>query len=206
MQIIELIPVNQELKAHIEKKAQEVRMFGSIEQFITMFNAEILKATNPVVKEMAEEIQRCYKNVSLVGSKLIIETPAELACEASIKLLQDWQIIIKLKRLAMNLLDENYPINGKIVFTPDKNGFPQIETLTEDGNVDLVKHWTGYKIVSDNSAFANNLFTRRIVETYTEDGLSCYFNVAELIDIDDSFILEIEKAIYKNTFLSDQDN
>lgn len=200
MQSIDLIPVNETTKAEIDAMFSKQNMFSSVDQFIAMYNSEILTPQNPAVKKIAESIEKAYKNISLSNRKIIILSPSEVAAENSIKLLTDWTVLIKLKRLANNLLDEEYPVETKIVFTKDKPGLPQIEVFNEEEQTFiLTKYWGADKIVNQTSQLAENLLARNLIRDYGNNGDSCYFSMVDLIDINDDFINNIERELLANT-------
>ena len=90
--------------------------FDDIQQFIVMYNMGVLDKRNAPINEIVTEVLRSYRNITLLSGRFVIETPAETAIETSIKLLNEWNVLIKLKRVATLLLDENYPLETKIVF------------------------------------------------------------------------------------------
>lgn len=210
MEELRLFPVNDECLAKVDNVLKRNKMFYSVEQFIDMYNKGILSQNSEVVKDFAELISNSYKNINISNRKLIVETASEFACQNAIELLNSWKAIIKLKRIATNIFNEEYPVDTKIVFDKEKEGIPQIETfeVSQDSETgELIKipilttHWSSERIVSRNEILARNIFTKNILKTYNNDEDSCYFLIEDLVDIDDSFMLEVEKIILSNTFL-----
>lgn len=200
MLVTDLIPITENHRLEAEEAVAKNKMFGSIDQFIAMYNGEILNVRTPIVSEMAIKLADSFKNLSIVNNKLVIETKSEVAARNSIVLLKNWEVVSKLKRLATTLIDESYDPDTKIVFSKTAPGRPLIEILDAEGEIKLVNHWSVGKITNSNADLANNLFTRNIVKTYDNEGLESYFNIEDLIDVDDTFLQEVETLIVSNTF------
>lgn len=202
MQTIKLIPVNNTAEQELTNILSRNRMFSTVDQFISMYNNDILSANNPTVKELVKLVENTYKNVSLSGRKIVIESPTEVAVENIIKLMSDWRIIVKLKRIATNLYDEEYDLNTRIVFNEEKTGIPLIEIYDHSiEDYKLVQHWSTGKIIDKTASLANNVFAAHLLDTYNNDETACYFKLEDLIDLDDSFVLDIEETLLNKAFI-----
>ena len=101
-------------------------------------------------------------------------------------------------------LEEEYDFDTtKIVFSDDNPGKPYVSTLNVEGDETLEKYWASEKITNRTSDFANNILLRPFVHSYNEEGTACYFLIEDIIDIDDSFILDIQQEIIKNSIKGD---
>ena len=165
---------------------------------------KMLSATNPVVKELATAITRTYKNVDLFNNQLIVKNETEIAVENIVYLVEQWKLVSALKRIANELLDLEYDETTRIVFLFDKPGVPFIEqeTLEEDGSLKLtyVKVPGVEKVVSKNDEVVKNIIIGRnmSLEKTEIDGNTveiCAIKMEDVIDIDDSFLLEIESLV-----------
>ena len=109
-----------------------------------------------------------------------------------------------LKRIANELLDLEYDETTRIVFLFDKPGVPFIEqeTLEEDGSLKLtyVKVPGVEKVVSKNDEVVKNIIIGRNMslekaEIDKNTVEICAIKMEDVIDIDDSFLLEIESLV-----------
>lgn len=188
----------------LQNKFKQCGFPSDVENFITMFNMKMLSATNPVVKELATAITRTYKNVDLFNNQLIVKNETEIAVENIVYLVEQWKLVSALKRIANELLDLEYDETTRIVFLFDKPGVPFIEqeTLEEDGSLQLtyVKVPGVEKVVSKNDEVVKNMIIGRnmSLEKAEIDGNTveiCAIKMEDVIDIDDSFLLEIESLV-----------
>ena len=75
-----------------------------------------------------------------------------------------------------------------------------------EGKETLEKYWASEKITNKTADFANNILLSPFIHSYNEDGTACYFLIEDIIDIDDSFILDIQQEIIKNSIKDDTTN
>lgn len=199
MRIIKLIPVSEQAVQKLESYMQKNIMFNNVEQFIVMYNMGVLDPRNPTINRAVDEILSTFRNLIKLNGRLVVETPVESAIKNTISLMKDWEVVIKLKRLATLLVGENYPLDTKIVFTTQQNGKPMITKLDENGEEHLENYWASEKVINKTSDFANNIYTMTRLKTYKDDEDSCYFLIEDLVDIDDSFVLQLEQILRENT-------
>lgn len=214
---LNLMPTDNVSKSKIEHKLNSSRYFSSPDNFIAMYNADLLKHNDLTIKEIAKEISEAYINVELKNNKLIVKSEEEVNAENCLALLSYYKGVISLKHLAENLFDEGYPTETKIVFDNEKKGVPLIELKIpneddsenkEEYTIKLEKHWSTDSIFKDNQEIANNIFTRQILMRYPNEGTynnnpnSCYFLIEDLIDVDVSFIEDVRKILFEKTFKS----
>lgn len=206
---LQLLPVNQGVEQQLKAELQKNKMFGNVEQFITMFNEGILSSGNEIVDKYAEMIEQTYKNLSLLkkGSKsrFIIKSMAEVSAENSIFMLEGWKVLCTLKRMANIMFEEDFPENSKIIFHKSLQGVPQTLIEGVDGQEDKIDlHWTSEKMFSKNEHLNHNFIIKSMIQPYILDEDSYTIDIAQLIDLKDDFVIEIEKILQKQTFL-DQD-
>jgi len=198
--IATLVAVNEELKNKFLVTLKKNFGLTDPDMFINMVNSKVFDMKNSIVKDTYDELFNSYKNINQINSRIVIDSNTELAVKNCIKLLTDWEVLIKLKRLATFLVDEEYNPDTKIVFNEDSNGRPLVEIINTEGKAELVSHWSSEKIVKNYTEFANNIFTSHFVRDYGEDKNACAFLIEDLVDIDDSFLVKIEEMLLKNSF------
>ena len=105
------------------------------------------------------------------------------------------------------MIEEEYDLDStKIVFSDDNPGKPYVAILDIEGKETLEKYWASEKITNKTADFANNILLSPFIHSYNEDGTACYFLIEDIIDIDDSFILDIQQEIIKNSIKDDTTN
>lgn len=203
-QTLRLIPAYEDSREQMEGALKQRRLpIHTIEDFIHAYNDGFLHPKNPVVVELTKLLVDLFVNVAISKDRLLIRSSEDVACENAIKRLKEWKTVIKLKRLASTLIDEEYGDETRIVFTSDKQGVPQYEFYNvEVGGAVIEPHWSSEKIIMKNSELANNNLIRHLIKEYPGAGTEgvtaeCYFDIVDFIDIDDSFILDIEKELVK---------
>lgn len=195
-----LIPVNVRKEEALSVELAKTPIFGSVEQFIDSFNSGMLTSKNETVADMAELITNTYRNIVLHKSRLIIKDHEEVACENITTLFEGWRILTSLKRLAAQLVSEDYPEDTKIVFNDKLQGTPQVETFDKNHETLLIQHWACEKLIAKTELLAKNLVVRPYIHDYTDEQ-SCYFNVVDLVDLDTAFIIDIENTVLEKTLL-----
>lgn len=195
-----LIPIDNQAVARAQEVLKKTVMFTDIDQFITMYNMNLLSGSNGSVATAAQALIDNFSNLTKLNGKFILKSETETAIEDTIQLLTNWKTLIKLKRIASLMIEEEYDFETtKIVFSDDNPGKPYVSTLNIEGQETLEKYWASEKITNRTSDFANNILLRPFVHSYNEEGTACYFLIEDIIDIDDSFILDIQQEIIKNS-------
>ena len=195
-----LIPIDNQAVARAQEVLKKTVMFTDIDQFITMYNMNLLSGSNSSVATAAQALIDNFSNLTKLNGKFILKSETETAIEDTIQLLTNWKTLIKLKRIASLMIEEEYDFETtKIVFSDDNPGKPYVSTLNIEGQETLEKYWASEKITNRTSDFANNILLRPFVHSYNEEGTACYFLIEDIIDIDDSFILDIQQEIIKNS-------
>ena len=202
-----LIPIDNQAVTRAQEVLKKTVMFTDIDQFITMYNMNLLSGSNSAVATAAQALIDNFSNLTRLNGKFILKSETETAIEDTIQLLTNWKTLIKLKRIASLMIEEEYDFDTtKIVFSDDNPGKPYVSTLNVEGDETLEKYWASEKITNRTSDFANNILLRPFVHSYNEEGTACYFLIQDIIDIDDSFILDIQQEIIKNSIKGDTTN
>ena len=202
-----LIPIDNQAVTRDQEVLKKTVMFTDIDQFITMYNMNLLSGSNSAVATAAQALIDNFSNLTRLNGKFILKSETETAIEDTIQLLTNWKTLIKLKRIASLMIEEEYDFDTtKIVFSDDNPGKPYVSTLNVEGDETLEKYWASEKITNRTSDFANNILLRPFVHSYNEEGTACYFLIEDIIDIDDSFILDIQQEIIKNSIKGDTTN
>ena len=197
-----LIPIDNQAVTRAQEVLKRTVMFTDIDQFITMYNMNLLSGSNSAVATAAQALIDNFSNLTRLNGKFILKSETETAIEDTIQLLTNWKTLIKLKRIASLMIEEEYDFDTtKIVFSDDNPGKPYVSTLNVEGDETLEKYWASEKITNRTSDFANNILLRPFVHSY-----NCYFLIEDIIDIDDSFILDIQQEIIKNSIKGDTTN
>ncbi len=197
-----LIEVSQEKVNLAKEKLKNLKLFTDPEQFISFFNSGFLSVNSPEIKEAAKTVAAAYRNVKLFGNKLIIKTAEEVAFDTSLELLRGWRAVSTLKRIAVEMLEESFAVDTLLLFTDKSPGIIHYEGLSEDGeNIVLQKYWMRDKVVAGNAALVNNIFLGKYVFEYStlpEENI-IGIKLSDVVDIDDSFILDIQNQLIAKT-------
>lgn len=202
-----LVPVNKAKEQELKDKLSKFKVFGSPEQFIELYNSGVISASNDLVREFTDEILDTYINITKNRSRILTRTLEEVAAENISEMVRGWEILSKIKRFSNYMVDESYPADAKIIFLQDRMpGTPLVENPIIDPDtqevtkVELVPHWASDKV----AASLNEMLTNKIVAVYLKkyDGeeVGCYLNVFDLVDLDNSFLLDVQDVFLKKTF------
>ncbi len=197
-----LIEVSQEKVNLAKEKLKNLKLFTDPEQFISFFNSGFLSVNSPEIKEAAKTVAAAYRNVKLFGNKLIIKTAEEVAFDTSLELLRGWRAVSTLKRIAVEMLEESFAVDTLLLFTDKSPGIIHYEGLSEDGeDIVLQKYWMRDKVVAGNAALVNNIFLGKYVFEYSTSPEENIIGIklSDVVDIDDSFILDIQNQLIAKT-------
>ena len=195
-----LIPVNDEAVNKLNETLLN-NHFPNVEHFINMYNIGMLRPDFEVVKDIATLISDTYKNVRLINRKFVVRSSSEVSFDNTILLLENWKLISTLKRVSIQILEESYPSNPKLIFLEEKPGYLMLEYPQEDGSIELKEYWIKDKLFSSQKDLIRNYFLKNSLHDYehTENPNDKYINIEAVIDVDDSFISEIEELVLSNT-------
>ena len=178
-----LIPVNDEAVAKLNEILAN-NHFPNVDHFINMYNVGMLRPDFEIVKDIASLIDNTYKNVRLINRKFVIRSSSEVSFDNTILLLENWKLISTLKRVS-----------------EEKPGYLMLEYPQEDGTIELKEYWIKDKLFSSQKDLIRNYFLKNSLHDYegTENPNDKYINIEAVIDVDDSFISEIEELVLSNT-------
>jgi len=197
-----LIEVSSDKVNLAKEKLKKLKLFTDPEQFISFFNSGFLSVNSPEIKDVARTVASAYRNVKLFGNKLIIKTEEEVAFDTSLELLRGWRAVSTLKRVAVEMLEESFAVDTLLLFTDKSPGIIHYEGLSEDGeNIVIQKYWMRDKVVAGNAALVNNIFLGKYVFEYSTSPEENIIGIklSDVVDIDDSFILDIQNQLITKT-------
>lgn len=189
---MDFIPVNTEAAQRFEEKLSKNVLFRSTDNFITIYNNNLINKNNDEIDAVAKEIVEVYKNITLSSRLFIVKTKEEVIAEEFEVLFPHISFIATLKRIAGDVLKENYPEDTKFIFTESDANLVQLY----DPSIDKVVPYEGSERLRNvNKAISTNPFiTSNIhMEGFGEDGIS--FNVIDILQLDTSFISDIGELL-----------
>lgn len=192
-----LIEINEEKTRILNEELQKVGLFSSAEQFIEFYNSGMITTSMPVIKNLADLVQDTYRNVKSYSKKFVVLTEEEVAFDTTIELLKAWKLVSALKRVALQMLDESFPADTKMVFLKSHAGV--LHYVTDEYAQTLEKYWTQEKLFSGHATLYNNIFLRPYVKVYNEEEDSLYIKLEDVVDLDDSFIIDYSNSLIKQT-------
>lgn len=188
------IPVNKEAAEQFEERLQRHLLYRSTDNFMTIYNNNLINKSNSEIDKIAKEITDTYKNISLLNRKFIVKSNEEVIAEEFEVLFPHIAFIANLKRIASDILKENYPEDTLIVFTEkDKN----LVQLFDPTSGEVVPYEGAERLKDANKAIASNPFLANNVdmEPYGEDGEGISFKAADILRLDTSFITDIGELL-----------
>lgn len=189
---MEFIPYNQEVAQKFEEEMSKNLLYRSTDNFIAIYNNQLINRNNDEIDKIAKTIVEVYKNVSLVNRQFIVKSKEEVIAEEFEVLFPHISFIATLKRIAQDILNDNYPEDTKMVFTEsDKN-----VVLVFDPSSEELKPYEGAeRLRNANESIATNPFLLNNIdlEEYGEDGIA--FKVVDLLKLDTSFIEDVGQLL-----------
>jgi hypothetical protein len=192
-----LIPIKnapEHLEA-LERKLKKVPAFGSVDQFIMLYNTALINTKNEEVVKVAALIEAAYSNVVRVGGRFIIRSQAEDILSKSQFLLTKAVLPAALKRIANTMAEEDYSPDTKMIFLGSDPGVLYVET--NDG---LEKYLGAEKLFKAKEELASNPYLTDKIEDYLREdseslGEDCYMLLSELANMGDTFILKLGELL-----------
>lgn len=189
---MEFIPVNKELAEQFEDSLNRNMLYRGTDNFMAIYNNNLINKNNSDIDETARKITEHYKNISLVNKKFIVKSKEEVISEEFEVLFPHISFVATLKRVAGDILRDNYPEDSLLVFTEKEQNVVQI--LTPDS--DAPTQYDGSERLKNvNKSISTNPFLLGQVEVqaYGEDGIA--FKAADILKIDTSFISDIGELL-----------
>lgn len=186
------IPVNEEVARQFEEKMGRNLLYRSTDNFITIYNNGLINKSNDEIDNVAKTIVEVYKNISLVNRTFFVKSEEEVIAEEFEVLFPHISFIATLKRIASDILSENYPEDTRLVFTEENKNVVHIY----DPTADEVREYEGAeRLRNANEAIATNPFLQAGVEldAHGEDGIS--FKAVDVLKLDTSFINNIGELL-----------
>lgn len=196
------IPYNQEKAQAFESKMEGNMLYRSTDNFIAIYNNQLINRSNDEIDKVAKAITEIYKNVTLVNRQFIVKSNEEVISDEFEVLFPHVAFVATLKRIGQDILSENYPEDTRMVFTEEESNYVLVDDPTSE---EPAKKYEGAERINKaNESIATNPFILNNVdlEDYGENGIS--FKIMDLLTLDTSFIEEIGELL--NTYLNKQEN
>lgn len=186
---MKFLPVNARKAEEFEEQLAKNMLYRSSDNFIAIYNQNLINKSNEDIDKVAKEIVETYKNISLSNRQFIIKNPEEVIAEEFGVLFPHIAFIATLKRVARDIFSANYPEDTKIVFLEkDKNVVyiyePEMEEPIPFEGAERLRD--AIKSIATNPFLINNLEIEALDE---DEGVS--FNAQDVLKLDTSFITEI---------------
>lgn len=191
------IPVDREKAEKFEEKLAKNLLYRSTDNFITIYNNNLINKNNDEIDSIAKEITETYKNISLLNRKFIVKSNEEVIAEEFEVLFPHISFVATLKRIAQDIINDNYPEDTLMVFTEKDANVVQIYDPTSMSE-ELIPYEGAERLKNANKAIATNPFLLNNVEIhpYGEDGEGIAFRVIDILRIDTSFINDIGELLH----------
>lgn len=188
------IPVDRERAKQFEEKMGRNLLYRSTDNFMTIYNNNLINKSNDEIDTIAREITETYKNISLLNRKFIIKSNEEVISEEFEVLFPHIAFVATLKRIAQDIIDDNYPEDTLMVFTEQDVNVVQVYDPTSE---ELIHYEGAERLRNANRAISTNPFLINNVEIhpYGEDGEGIAFKAIDVLRIDTSFINDIGELL-----------
>lgn len=197
---VEFIPANHEAAARFEEKLAGNILFQNTDNFMAIYNNNLVNKSNEEVDAIAKEIVEVYKNVVLSSRQFLVKTREEVVADEFEVLFPHIAFVATLKRIARDIINENYPEDTKFVFTESDANLVQIYDPLAD---EVVEYDGAERLRNANKAISTNPFINSEnvhIEGFGEDGIA--FRVTDILRLDTSFISDIGELL--EAYVSEQ--
>lgn len=134
------IKANNDFADKAAKKLQKQHLPVDLDTFINLFNQGLINTRNPSIKEIVDLITSGYMNVASQSNRIYVKSKTETIIEQSSFLLKQYRFVAILKRIANEMLSEDYPANTKLILKHDNPGFlflePSVDDLSDNSDPD----------------------------------------------------------------------
>lgn len=192
----EFIVSNQDIADKVESKLKKQGIFSNIDQFILLFNQKFINTSKPEIKELSKLIPQAYENIILKNNHFYVTTKTEGALKNSLYVLEQWKLVLALKRIASSIIDDNDSEDVKVILDNKNPGIIYVEKVVDD-DVKLEKYDNAEKITGSKTAIPSNPFIQSLIHDYGDDENKAYFVARDLKSIDTSFIDEVNDTVEK---------
>lgn len=123
----ELIATNETAKEQAEQVFQST-MFGTVDNFIGMYNSGILNKNFAETKELVDIIRKNYKNVNIVGSRPIsIQSQQEFMAQELSQRFKEWSTVSRTRRELLESVQNNLLSEEDILYLTTKGDLLRVE-------------------------------------------------------------------------------
>lgn len=191
------IPVDKEKAEKFEEKMAKNLLYRSTDNFMAIYNNNLINKNNDEIDSIAKEITETYKNISLLNRKFIVKSNEEVIAEEFEVLFPHISFVATLKRIAQDIINDNYPEDTLMVFTEKDANVVQIYD-PDSTSEELIPYEGAERLRNANKAIASNPFLLNNVEIhpYGEDGEGIAFRVIDILRVDTSFINDIGELLH----------
>ena len=102
------------------------------DQFISLYNQGVINVSNPSITKIASIINEGYSNVILQNKKFYVSSAQETYIDKALFVLDNWKLILTLKRIANDIVNDDRPADTKLIFFESKPGQVFLETDLEE--------------------------------------------------------------------------
>lgn len=189
---MEYIAYNTEEAAEFERKMSQNMLYRSTDNFIAIYNNQLINRNNDEIDKVAKAIVEVYKNVTLLNRQFIVKSNEEIVSEQFEVLFPHVAFVSTLKRIGQDVLNDNYPEDSKMVFTESDSNYVSIYDPSADKTV---RYAGAERLNKANESIASNPFivNNITIEDYGDDGVA--FKIIDLLSLDTSFIEDIGELL-----------
>lgn len=193
---MDFIPINEERAQEFEDRLSKNLLYRSTDNFIAIYNNKLINRSNDEIDAVAKEVVEVYKNISLVNRQFIVKSKEEVIAEEFEVLFPHIAFIATLKRIANDILRENYPEDTRLVFNEENKNVVMVYDPTSE---ETREYEGAERLRNANESIATNPFLQNAVniEGFGEDGIA--FKALEVLQIDTSFIENIGNLLNQYT-------
>src|SRR5699024_2107011 len=188
-----LIP-NHNAEQFQEKISQT--LFGTPESFNQAYNSVIVNTRNEEIAAIAKDIVQSYSNLELKGGAFTFAAQSELQLSEMIKTLENWEIVLRLKRE----LNEQPNSDIESYFPNTKSPYLLLAEHNEDENGEI--ETTYKKIGKERLASSGEQLQNAIASVIGEDAVELssdeeyyYVDPQRVMSIDDSFVNDMYESL-----------
>lgn len=197
MEEIKLIPRDVEEAIKLEEKLKKSLALNNSSIFITMYNAGYLSTNNQDIKDIAKEIENVYKNVEVIGRKIVIIDENEVVLRGIQLLMNQAMVAVQLKRLSQVLMDEGYSADDHIYFSKEHEEGKPVLKDTEKG---YSTHWMlSRKMLDSHEEILGNVFLKDFLRIPDGNPELVAITLIDLIQLNTDFIKDLQEFIVEKT-------
>lgn len=169
-------------------------IFKSVSDFVKFYNSGLINKKNDEVTKIVAEVTAAFKDVKEKGGELVFLSSSEVLLNEAIAALQPWEILVRAKREANDLIAAGtISRDSTLAFSKKNAGFIlQVTEETETSDSELVK--VGSEKLFGKIEEVAPIFDRKLIDG-ERDGDTFIFYATDLADLDDSFIARVHEVL-----------